>query len=191
MKRVASVLVLLLCVSALGGCQSTADFNRGVDNMVMRVFVGRDYADLVRQMDVIRLGAQQPLIGNRIGGSRLPNGMRLERHLVRSQGHAQGFHLGGLIGAEQRRMTYRLLYFKVDPAGKVVDTANGFLAGETFDCVSFLGGLIRRCDDPNALAADLQFFDSLVKTSDGQPLSEWFAPSRAAGAEPARRIGPA
>lgn len=165
----------VLCCLFLGACGETvADINRNLDRRATSVQIGRDYASLVAPRPALPLAvAAEPMFGDPIGSSDLPDGNRLHRHLTRSIGETSTIDFG-IVSTERQRAAYRLVYFKVDGNGTIVDTATGYLRGEATRCVGFVGGIVRRCEDPAALAADLAFLDEQVTTSDGRPLSVWF-----------------
>lgn len=171
-----TLLALSACL-IVGACgERFADINRDLDRRAMTLQVGREYASLVQARPPslpFEIPAEPPF-GDRIGSSELPNGYRLHRHLTRSIGERSTVDLFGLVSTERERAAYRLIYFKVDPNGVITETANGYIRGEVTECVGYLGGIFRNCEDPARLAADLTFLDAQVRTSDGRPVSAWF-----------------
>lgn len=165
----------ILLAAALGACAGTqADVQRSVDQSVLRSFVGRDYAEVTRALPVLPLQpVQEPPFGHRFATTELPDGSRLHRHLIRGVARESRVNVLGLAGSTERQFSYRLLYFRVGRDGLVTDTANGFVMGEGQRCVGYLGGLFRTCENAQALAADITFFDAQVRTSDGRPISAW------------------
>ena len=92
-------------------------------------------------------------------------------HMIRDIGQRTSTNFLGLRSSESVQYSYRLMYFRVDPAGTIVEIANGFWLGESERCVGYVGNIFQTCENPQALAADVAFFDSLVRTADGRPVT--------------------
>ena len=65
------------------------------------------------------------------------------------------------------------------------------MQGSTSDCISYIGGIIKKCTDSGQMLAALALYDSRVLTKGGQPISVWGTPAPvapvAAPRAPARR----
>jgi len=170
--------LLLLAALSLGSCSGTqGQIQQALDNAVMNSVVGRPYASVTGAMPALPLASLvEPPFGRAFSVADLPGGSRLYRHLIRDVAQSSSVSLFGIATSETQRFSYRLMYFKVDRAGIVTDTAAGFWLGESQRCVGYLGNIFQSCDNPQALAADVSFFDGLVRTSDGQPVTAWLKP---------------
>lgn len=178
MKPAIRPLLLVLGTLALGACTGTqGQIQQALDNAVMGTLVGRPYASVTAVMPSLPFGPpSEPPYGRLFSVSDLPDGSRLHRHMIRDIGQSSSVSILGITTQETQRFSYRLMYFKVDRAGIVRDTANGFWLGESQRCVGYLGNIFQTCENPQALAADVTFFDTLVKTADGRPLDAWLRP---------------
>ncbi len=169
-------LVLCLSASLLTGCGGAQEaVQTTLDRTVLGSVVGRPYASAVQSaMPALPLGPPPVApYGDLFASTTLPDGSTVRRHISRNVGQTSRVSILGLAGSETQRFAYRLIYFRVDRAGVIVDTANGFWLGESQRCVGYLGSIFQSCDNPQALAADVAFFDGLVKTSDGRGLEAW------------------
>ncbi|GGK25564.1 hypothetical protein [Salinarimonas ramus] len=173
--RHARIVATLVAALALGACgQTAADVSRSLDRQAMQAQIGRDYLAVTARAAPMFLAPDAPApYGEPIGTTVLPDGDVLHRRLARSVGERSSTDFLGIVSTSSERIVYRLYYFKVDETGTIVDTANGILRGEQSDCVGYVGGLFQRCEDPGALARDIAFFDTLVRTRAGAPLSAW------------------
>lgn len=173
MKSAVVTLALLAALSlgACGGAQEAVQTS--LDRAVMGTLVGRSYASATAAMPDLPLApAREPPYGRLFSTAALPDGSRIHRHLIRDIGQTSRVSFLGIAQSETQRFSYRLLYFRVDPAGTIVETANGFWLGESQRCVGYIGGIFQTCENPQALAADVAFFDGLVRTADGRPVTE-------------------
>jgi hypothetical protein len=59
----------------------------------------------------------------------------------------------------------------------VKDWATGAVQGSTSDCISYIGGIIRKCTDSGQMLAALALYDSRVQTKGGQPIAVWGTPA--------------
>jgi hypothetical protein len=139
----------------------------------MGSLVGRSYVSATASMPNLPLApAREPPFGRLFSTTALPDGSRIHRHMIRDIGQTSRVNVLGIAQSETQRFSYRLLYFRVDPAGVIRETANGFWLGESQRCVGYIGNIFQTCESPQALAADVAFFDSLVKTGDGHLITE-------------------
>jgi hypothetical protein len=72
----------------------------------------------------------------------------------------------------------------------VKDWATGAVQGSTSDCISYIGGIIKKCTDSRQVIAALAFYDSRVETKGGQPISVWGQPAPEAPPPAARHNSP-
>lgn len=166
--------VAALALSLAGCGQTVAEIGATLDRNVLQTRIGRPYAEITARPSSAALAiAPEAPFGEAFASADLPGGHRLHRHLSRSVGETTTSDFFGLVSSRQERMVYRLYYFRVDQNGRVVDVANGVLRGEATQCVGYVGGLFSRCEDPGALAQDVAFFDTLVRTSAGETLASW------------------
>lgn len=166
-----------LGLSACGGTQEA--IQTSLDRTVMGSFVGRSYAATTASMPDLPLApAREPPFGRLFSTTALADGSHVHRHLIRDVGQTSRVSFLGIAQSETQRFSYRLLYFRVDAAGTITETANGFWLGESQRCVGYVGNIFQRCESPQALAADVAFFDSLVRTADGRPVTETWLKAR-------------
>ena len=136
MKLSAIVLICsaLLC---LAGCSGSYEaIQTSVDRTVMGTLVGRTYASATATMPDLPLApAREPPHGRLFSTTALPDGSRIHRHLIRQIGQTSRVNFMGIAQSETQRFSYRLLYFLVNQAGTIVETANGFWLGESQRCV--------------------------------------------------------
>lgn len=175
--KLSAVILMSWIVLGLAGCSGTQEaIQTSVDRTVMGTLVGRSYASATATMpDLPLTPVREPPYGRLFSTTTLPDGTRVHRHLIRQVGQTSRINFMGIAQSETQRFSYRLLYFRVDQAGTIVETANGFWLGESQRCVGYIGNIFQNCENPQALAADVAFFDSLVKLADGRPVTEaWF-----------------
>lgn len=160
---------------ALAGCTDMQSrIQTSIDGTVMQSIVGRTYASV--NITPPRLPFEperEPPYGRLFSVTDLPSGSRIHRHLIRGVAQTTETNFLGLVQSDSQRYSYRLLYFLVDREGIVRATANGFWLGEGDRCVGYVGNIFRTCESSAALAEDVVFFDTLVKTSDGRGLEVW------------------
>jgi hypothetical protein len=167
--------LLALCIAGCSGTQG--DIQTAIDRTVLGSVIGRSYASATAAMPALPFApTPEPPYGRLFSTSLLPDGTRLHRHLIRDIGQRSRVSILGITQSDTQQFSYRLMYFRVDPAGVVTDTANGFWLGESQRCVGYFGNIFRTCEDAQQLSADVAFFDSLVKTSSGQPIESWGRP---------------
>ncbi|MCA3628455.1 MAG: hypothetical protein IOC49_14615 [Methylobacterium sp.] len=157
----------------LGGCSAAQEaVQTSVDRAVMGTVVGRPYATATAGMaDLPFAPPREPPYGRLFSTANLADGTRLYRHMIRDVGQTSSTNFLGLRQSETVQFSYRLMYFRVDQAGNVAEVANGFWLGESQRCVGYVGNIFQTCENPQALAADVAFFDSLVRTADGKPVT--------------------
>ncbi len=175
MKSLAIVLAAATALT-LGACSGAQEaVQTSIDRTVMGTLVGRPYSAATATMPDLPFGpGREPVYGRLFSTANLSDGSRLYRHLIRDVGQTSRTSFMGLRESETVRYSYRLMYFRVDPAGTIVEVANGFWLGESQRCVGYVGNIFQTCENPQSLAADVAFFDSLVRTADGRPVtSAW------------------
>lgn len=178
MFRKTTIALALAGVVALGGCQRAQEaVQRRVDQTTLGFTVGKPYQQIasMRKTTLEGMFDDDRAYGELFASQELSDGTTLYRHLDRYESGGTTTSVGGIFGSEKTNYAYRLLYFKVDDQGVIRDYANGFLHGEATNCVSWVGGIFRKCEDPAALRTTVELYDSLVKTSDGLPLSAWLS----------------
>ena len=171
----------LLSTLFLAGCGSLGD---KAENMANRSFTsyaeGKPYAEIANlgnsPLERLSINADRATFGPMIGATPLTNGMTIYRHMAPATRKETSTNFGGLIGTSTADNNNRLSYFLVGPDGIVKDWATGAVQGSTSDCISYIGGIIRKCQDTRQVLAALAFYDSRVKTKDGQPISVWGQP---------------
>jgi hypothetical protein len=167
------VIFTSLLVSGCGGQFENIQSN--VDRTVLGTMVGRSYAEATRPPPDLPLASTPEPYGREFSVVQLPDGSRLHRRLSRAVGSTTTTSVMGIASSQTQRFGYRLLYFRVNASGVIVDVANGYWLGETSRCVGYIGNIFQSCEDPQRLAADVSFFDQLVRTADGRPITSWFA----------------
>jgi hypothetical protein len=175
-RRVMQALLAIYVSAGLAACSATqAEIQQAADRNWLGYVVGKSYAGVASEKKLTMEGLFQDdrAAGELFATSELPGGDRLYRHLDRYQSAASTASFGGLVGKDTATFSYRLLYFRVGPDGKIRDYANGFVGGETSSCVGWIGGIFTKCEDEAQLRQTVQSYDSFVKTSQGQPLTSW------------------
>lgn len=143
----------------------------------MRYAMGKPYADVASLNPTTMEGlAGRTAYGPMIGAYVLADGNRVYRHIDDVQTGESTVDLGIFSQRHTVSSTYRLAYLRVGPDGIVNDWAVGSLPGGSVRCVSYAIGIFRKCEDQQSLRQSLALYDSLVRTSSGQPLSSWGAP---------------
>jgi hypothetical protein len=175
MRAFAAVAVCLLVMGCAGHVEN---LQANVDRTVLGTMVGRNYAEATRPPPELPLAPRAEPYGREFSVVELPDGSRLHRRLSRAVGLKTTTNFMGITQSASERFGYRLLYFRVDRAGVITDVANGYWLGETARCVGYVGNIFQTCDNPQSLAADVTFFDSLVRTADGRPITAWLGPTR-------------
>ncbi|PPD13610.1 MAG: hypothetical protein CTY25_14915 [Methylobacterium sp.] len=167
---IAMALAAALVVGACSGAQEAVQTS--IDRTVLGTLVGRPYATATAPgPDLPFAPSREPPYGRQFSTTTLADGSRLYRHMIRDIGQRTSTNFLGLRSSESVQYSYRLMYFRVDPAGTIVEIANGFWLGESERCVGYVGNIFQTCENPQALAADVAFFDSLVRTADGRPVT--------------------
>lgn len=173
-------LLLLGAALMLAGCGSVTD---KVESAANRSFtsaaLGKPYAEVASlgTSPLERLaGNDRATFGPMLGATPLTNGMTIYRHMAPSARTETGTSFAGLVGTSTVSDNNRLSYFLVGPDGFVKDWATGSVTGNASDCVSYIGGIIKRCADVKQFNAALALYDARVQTKDGQPISVWGTP---------------
>lgn len=172
-------LVLAACV-ALAGCGSAAEKVETAANRSFTSYaMGKPYAEIanIGNSPLEKLaGNDRATFGPMLGATPLTNGMTIYRHMAPSARTETGTSFAGLVGTSTVSDNNRLSYFLVGSDGFVKDWATGSVPGNASDCVSYIGGIIKKCTDAKQFNAALSLYDARVLTKDGQPISVWGTP---------------
>jgi hypothetical protein len=179
-------LLPLLLVGAslfLAACGSVADKAETMANRSFTSYaLGKPYAQIasIGTSPLEQLsGNDRATFGPMLGATPLTNGMTIYRHMAPSARTETGTSFAGLVGTSSTSDNNRLSYFLVGPDGIVKDWATGSVTGNASDCVSYIGGIIKKCSDVRQFNAALSLYDARVQTKDGQPISVWGQPKPA------------
>ena len=168
---------LLLAGLLLAGCGSVTDKVETAANRSFTSYaLGKPYAQVagLGQSPMERLsGNDRGTYGPPIGSTPLANGMTIHRHMAPAARTETGTSFAGLVGTSTVSDNNRLSYFLVGLDGIVKDWATGSTPGNASDCVSYIGGIIKKCSDVKQFNAALALYDARVATKDGQPISVW------------------
>jgi hypothetical protein len=168
---IAMLLAIAACTTPPEGLLNAANRN------YMRYAMGKPYAEMASLNPTTMEGlAGRTAYGPMIGTYALADGNRVYRHIDDVQTGESTVDLGIFSQRHTVSSTYRLAYFRVGPDGIVNDWAVGSLPGGSVRCVSYAIGIFRKCEDQQSLRQSMTLYDSLVRTSAGQPLSSWGAP---------------
>lgn len=164
---------LAIGLTACSGMQEKVQTS--VDRKVLSYVVGKPYQSVASQRKTTLEGLFQDdrAYGEVFSQAPLANGDMLYRHLDRYKSGEESSNFFGVVGSTKAQISYRLIYFRVGPDGRIKDTANGFLHGEVNSCTNWVGGIFETCDDPARLTQTIDGYDRLVTTSKGQPISSW------------------
>ncbi|MFN3658529.1 MAG: hypothetical protein ACK4UO_14870 [Pseudolabrys sp.] len=172
--------LLLLAALMLPACGSVTE---KAETMANRSFtsgaLGRPYAEVASlgHSPLERLaGNDRATFGPMLGATPLTNGMTIYRHMAPSARTETGTSFAGLVGTSTVSDNNRLSYFLVGPDGIVKDWATGSVTGNASDCVTYIGGIIRKCSDVKQYNAALSLYDARVLTQSGQPITVWGTP---------------
>ena len=181
LTRLALLLITgLLIIGPLAGCGSAADKAENTANRSFTSYAeGKSYAEIANtgQSPLEKLaGNDRATFGPMIGATRLTNGMTIYRHMAPATRMETGTNFAGLVGTSTANNNNRLSYFLVGSDGMVKDWATGAVQGSTSDCISYIGGIIRKCTDSGQMLAALALYDARVQTKGGQPISVWGTP---------------
>jgi uncharacterized protein YceK len=173
-------LIMLGLAMILSGCSSVTEKAESAANRSFTSYaMGRSYADIAKMgsSPLEMLAANQSTYGPMIGATKLDNGMTIYRHMAPAAKSETSSEFGLLVGSSSSSENNRLSYFLVGEDGNVKDWATGSVQGNARDCVHYIGGIINKCSDSKQYLASLKLYDSLVKTSKGQPISVWGQPA--------------
>jgi hypothetical protein len=181
-------LIGLAALLALAACTTPPQsLMNAANRSYMRYAMGKPYAQVASLNPTTMEGlAGRTAYGPMIGTYQLADGNRVYRHIDDVQTGESNVDFGIFSQRHTVSSTYRLAYFRVGPDGVVNDWAVGSLPGASVRCVSYAVGIFRQCEDLQSLRQSLSFYDSVVRTSSGQPLSSWGTPVPDAAA-----VGPA
>lgn len=179
--RLASLLLVSLLLTACGSVTEKAETmaNRSFTSYAL----GKPYAQVasIGTSPLEQLsGNDRATFGPMLGATPLTNGMTIYRHMAPSARTETGSSFAGLVGTSTVSDNNRLSYFLVGPDGIVKDWATGSVTGNASDCVSYIGGIIKKCSDVKQFNAALSLYDARVLTKDGQSISVWGTPKPAA-----------
>ncbi len=167
--------VMAIFVAALGGCSSIEKKAEEISSRSFsRYAVGRPYANVASlpDYDADTLGRIK-MFGDPVGSYRLADGDVVHRHVKQEERSTTSVDFGLIRQSESKSYAVRLSYFRVGPDGMVRDVASGFVPGGKQRCIGYVGGLISKCEDSQALNRTLLEYDSVVRTSSGQPVTSW------------------
>ncbi len=173
----AAACLLLLSLAACGGLADK------VENVANRTYtsaaMGKSYTAITATDNsaIAALSGRRSNFGPTIGSTPLQNGDIVYRHIQPASKSSSDTSILGLVGTAAVKTNYRLSYFLVGQDGLVRDWATGAVPGTTSDCITFLSGIVQRCQDSQRLQASLQHYDSRVQTRSGQPIAVWGAPA--------------
>jgi len=168
---IVGMLFLGACNSTVGQLQEMGDRN------YMRYAVGKPYQEVasLNPMTFESLTTGDTAYGPIIGAYRLENGDRVYRHAANIQSSESTVDVGIIMQSREVETRHRLAYFRVGADGIVSDWATGTLPGERIGCTAYAAGIFQRCSSDMEIRQSMAVYDSLVQTSDGQPLSSWGA----------------
>ncbi len=159
---------------ALTACSQTAEnMRKKGDSVVLSHTIGRTYEKVSTSKHLVA-GELLPQLayGNRIGQTTLPSGDVIYKHATLREAGESSIDFG-FIGSSKTKMEYAVYYFLVGGDGVVKDYANGIVDGGKVSCMEYVGGFIRSCGNSEQLNSDLGYVDSMMRTSNGQPVSVW------------------
>lgn len=165
---------LAMIVLAAGCTTPPEGLLNAANRNYMRYAMGKPYTQVASLNPTTMEGlAGRTAYGPMIGDFALADGQRVYRHIDNVQTGESNVDLGIFSQRRTVSTTYRLAYFRVGPDGIVNDWATGSLPGDSLRCVSYAIGIFRQCENQQSLAQSLDFYDTLVKTSAGQPIAAW------------------
>lgn len=175
-KRVFAAAALAVGLIFVASCSSTVEqLQEAGDRNYMRYAMGKPYQEVasLNPMTLESLTTGSTAYGPIVGGYRLDNGDRVYRHAASIQSSESSVDAGLFMQRRSVQNRYRLAYFRVGPDGLVKDWATGTLPGERVGCTAFAAGIFRTCTSDAEVAQSMAVYDSLVRTSNGQPLGTW------------------
>jgi len=175
-NRILAAAVMAAGLTLLAACSSTVEqLQEAGDRNYMRYAMGKPYQEVasLNPMTFESLTTGTTAYGPIVGGYTLENGDRVYRHAASIQSSESSVDAGLFMQRRSVQNRYRLAYFRVGPDGLVKDWATGALPGERVGCTAFAAGLFRTCTSDAEVAQSMAVYDSLVRTSAGQPLSAW------------------
>ncbi|MEM1365331.1 MAG: hypothetical protein AAGH82_06220 [Pseudomonadota bacterium] len=175
---IAAPMVLVGCQGAKDGAQRFGAANYA------RFAINKPYTRAANLPDLgetnlLKIG-KSTAYGPMIGSYRLSNGDTVYRHFKPQSAGSSTLDLG-LVSTEGEAFVVYLTWMRVNAAGIVSEVATGTVPGGNQRCLGFVGGVIRKCEDQAAQDQSLAFYDSVVRTRDGQGVyAAWGAPVTAA-----------
>ncbi|MEO0635358.1 MAG: hypothetical protein AAFY73_01795 [Pseudomonadota bacterium] len=183
--RALAICALLLAPVFLVACQGAKDnaSRWGAANYA-RFALNKPYTRVANQPDLgetnlLRIG-KSTAYGPMIGSFRLSSDETVYRHFKPQPAGSSTVDLG-LVSRSGESFVVYLTWMRVDASGIVRDVATGTVPGGSQRCLGFAGGIIRNCTDQGAQDQSLAFYDSIVRTREGQPITVW---GPRAGAQP-------
>lgn len=179
MHRLKGSAALLIVATLLVGCSQTAEkienaANRSTTSWAM----GKPYSRVAAlgNQPLDSLSTTQTGYGQLIGTSTYADGTRLYRHIAPAAQAETSSDFGGIVASNKTVTNYRLSYFKVGQDGLVKDWATGSVPGTFSKCISYIGGIFRKCQDQARVQQTLASYDAQVKTSSGTGIDAWGSP---------------
>ena len=175
MKRLMTLVAVVATGLTLAGCNSMAEKAEALSGRTFPAYaLNKSYASVAALPDYESdtLGRVR-MFGDEVGSFTLANGDVVHRHAKREQRSTSSVDIGIIRNSESASYRMRLTYFRVGPDGIVRDFASGFVDGGSEKCISYVAGLMQRCQDMAALNRTLIEFDAAVRTRDGQTLAAW------------------
>ena len=169
-------ILVLFAMIFVAGCTQTANSIENAANRSSTSWaMGKPYTQVAAlgTSTLAQLSTEPIGYGPMIRQSPLANGDILYRHVAPAAERSQGSDFGGIVASQRVNTNVRLSYFRVGADGVVSDWATGSAPGSVSDCIQYLGGLIKKCEDAARIRLGLQAYDARVKTRSGEPLSAW------------------
>ena len=168
--------IIVILAGIVAGCSQTAEkienaANRSTTGWAM----GKPYTQVAAlgNSALDQLATEQTGFGQMIGQTSLADGTILYRHIAPAAQTETSSDFVGLIGKSKQVTNYRLSYFKVGQDGIVKDWATGSAPGSISDCVTYISGIFRKCEDQGRIKQALFVYDNQVRTSSGSPITSW------------------
>lgn len=183
--RAAFISLALAVPVVLAGCQGAKDNAQryGAANYA-RFALNKPYTRAANLPDLgetnlLRIG-KSTAYGPMIGSYRLANGETVYRHFKPQSAGGSTVDFG-LVSRSGESFVIYLTWMRVDQAGIVREVATGTVPGGNQRCLGFIGGIIQNCSDQATQDQSLAFYDSVVRTREGQNVyAAWGAPVNAA-----------
>lgn len=174
MRSMVRLSALMFVGAALFAAGCTAPPEGMVDmanRNYMRFAMNKPYASVAALQPDVMSG--ETAFGPMIGSFALADGDTVYRHVGLGATSQSSADFGVIGGGKRVSTLLRLAYFKVGPDGVVRDWAVGSVPGDQSACRHYAAGIYETCTDVAAQRQSFAVYDSVVKTSSGQPLSAW------------------